>query len=142
MKLKKLLIIVSFSLLINSSNAETIKPQNIIKFFDVCKINSSLGQMCKMDSFNSFEYFKGLDEVINDNVAHYKEGDFWEFFFTIEEQNGNQAIIMFEDIALRGSYKSAGLFKFKLDETKNIWSIHSVKEIYPKKDNEYKVISE
>ena len=83
-----ILILINFTSLVK---AETIIPQNIIKFFDICKINSSLGQMCKMDSFNSYDYFKGLDEVITDNVAHYKEGDFWEFFFTIKEQDENEA---------------------------------------------------
>lgn len=142
MKIKKILLIVAFSLATNSTNAEPIKPEDIIKFFDVCKINSSLGQMCKMDTFNSHDYFKGLNEVITNNVAHYKEGDFWEFFFTIEEQNKNEIIIMFEDIALRGTYKSGGLLKFKFNETKNAWKIHSVKGIFPVKDSEYKIISE
>ena len=133
-----ILILINFTSLVK---AETIIPQNIIKFFDICKINSSLGQMCKMDSFNSYDYFKGLDEVITDNVAHYKEGDFWEFFFTIKEQDENEAIIGFEDLALRSSYKSYKLLKFKYDKSKNTWEIHALKSIFPEEDSNYQLIS-
>jgi hypothetical protein len=140
MKLKKLLVVVSFSLLINSSNAETIKPQSIIKFFNICTIKSSLGQMCKIDSFNSYEYFKGLDEVIKDNKALYKEGDFWEFYFTIEEQTDKQAIITFEDLALRGTYKSIETLIFKKDNDN--WKLYSIKNVYPNNEKEFKIISD
>ena len=139
--LKKILLIITFILNTSPASAEPIKPQNIIKFFDICKINSSLGQMCKMDSFNSYDYFKGLDEVITDNVAHYKEGDFWEFFFTIEEQDENEAIIGFEDLALRSSYKSYKLLKFKYNKSKNAWEIHALKNIFPEEDSNYQLIS-
>ena len=140
MKLNKLLVVVSFSLLINSSNAESIKPQSIIKFFNICTIKSSLGQMCKIDSFNSYEYFKGLDEVISNNIVHYKEGDFWEFYFTIEEQNDKEAIIKFQDLALSGTYKAVDLILFRKKD--NNWTAYSIKNIYPNNEKEFKVISE
>ena len=121
-------------------HANTINPKDIIKFFDVCSVKSSLGQMCKMNSFNSYEYFKGLDEVINDNVAHYKEGDFWEFYFTIEEQTNEQAIITFEDLALRGTYKSIETLIFKKDNDN--WKLYSIKNVYPNNEKEFKIISD
>ena len=34
-------------------NAKPINPEEIIKLFDVCKIKSSLGQMCKMNDFKN-----------------------------------------------------------------------------------------
>ena len=121
-------------------HANTINPKDIIKFFDVCSIKSSLGQMCKMDSFNSYEYFKGLDEVIKDNKAHYKEGDFWEFYFTIEEQNNEQAMITFEDLALSGTYKSIETLVFKKDNDN--WKLYSIKNVYPNNEKEFKIISD
>ena len=119
--------------------ANTINPKDIIKFFDVCSIKSSLGQMCKMDSFNSYEYFQGLDEVINNNVVHYKDGDFWEFYLTIEEQNDKQAIIKFQDLALRGTYKAVDLILFKRKD--NNWTAYSIKNIYPNNEKEFKILS-
>ena len=113
--MKKITFFLISFLFTTCVHANTINPKNIIKFFDVCSIKSSLGQMCKMDSFNSYEYFKALDEVIKDNKAHYKEGDFWEFYFTIEEQTNEQAIIIFEDLALSGTYKSIESLMFKKD---------------------------
>ena len=138
--MKKITIILAMFFFTTLLNAKPINPEEIIKLFDVCKIKSSLGQMCKMNDFKSYDYFKGLSEEVNDNVVHYKDGDFWEFFFTIEKQEKDTLIVGFEDIALRGTYKSYSLLKFVYDKSENKWQLHSIKNLLPEEDSDFQLI--
>jgi hydroxymethylpyrimidine pyrophosphatase-like HAD family hydrolase len=135
--MKKLLLTIFVSLLFTVNGyAKELKLNEIIDYFNFCKILSSFGPSCS-DDFNPRDYLNGLKITIKENEIHYMDKDIWEYYFTIIEKTKDETIVSFEDLAIEGNYKARDLFKFKFDEENSIWKLNSIKNVFPNNETEY-----
>ena len=140
--IKKFLLTIFVSLLFTvNAYAKELKLNEIINYFDFCKILSSFGPSCS-DDFKPRDYLNGLKITIKENEIHYKDEGNWEYYFTIVEETKDQIIVSFEDLAIEGNYKARDLFKFKFDEENSIWKLNSIKNVFPNNETEYTPYSE
>ena len=140
--MKKLLgVIVLF--LLSSGNAYTkeLKLNEIINYFNFCKIPSSFGPSCS-DDFNPRDYLNSLKITIKENKIHYMDEGRWEYYFTIIERTNDETIVSFEDLAIEGNYKARDLLKFKFEEENSIWKLNSIKNVLPNNETEYTLYKE
>jgi len=135
--MKKLLLTIFVSLLLTvNAYAKELKLNEIINYFNFCKIPSSFGPFCS-DDFKPRDYLNGLKITIKKNEIHYKDEGNWEYYFTIIEKTNDETIVSFEDLAIEGNYKARDLFKFKFDEENSIWKLNSIKNVFPNNETEY-----
>jgi|AntAceMinimDraft_6_1070360.scaffolds.fasta_scaffold00879_9 hypothetical protein len=140
--IKKFLLTIFVSLLFTvNAYAKELKLNEIINYFDFCKILSSFGPSCS-DDFKPRDYLNGLKITIKENEIHYKDEGNWEYYFTIVEETKDQIIVSFEDLAIEGNYKARDLFKFKFDEENSTWQLNSIKNVFPNNETEYTPYSE
>jgi len=140
--MKKLLLTIFVSLLFTmNAYAKELKLNEIINYFNFCKIPSSFGPSCS-DDFKPRDYLNGLKITIKENEIHYKDEGNWEYYFTIVEETKDQIIVSFEDLAIEGNYKARDLFKFKFDEENSTWQLNSIKNVFPNNETEYTPYSE
>ena len=135
--IKKFLLTIFVSLLFTvNAYAKELKLNEIINYFDFCKILSSFGPSCS-DDFKPRDYLNGLKITIKENEIHYMDEDIWEYYFTIIEKTKDQIIVSFEDLAIEGNYKARDLFKFEFDEENSIWKLNSIKNVFPNNETKY-----
>ena len=135
--IKKLLAIIILGLLWGGNGyANELKLNEIINYFNFCKIPSSFGPSCS-DDFKPRDYLNGLKITIKENEIHYKDEGNWEYYFTIVEQTKDQIIVSFEDLAIEGNYKARDLFKFKFNKEKSTWKLNSIKNVFPNNETKY-----
>src|SRR6056300_272834 len=118
-----------------------LKLEEIINVLEICSFPSSFGQKCKMDNFNPLNLFKEFSITLDKDKITYTDKNLWNYHFTIKEKNATETIIEFEDQAIKGTYLSTQLIKFKYSSSEGLWKLHSIKETFPDEENNFKIIS-
>ena len=104
-RLAALLVPLTLSL---PAKAES-KPQDLLKLFPICSVQSSLGQTCKYKPEkikSSFSLVNLPDGTVDLSVegSIFVSTDDWYYSLLLKHQDGNGFVITFSDDAKHGSY--------------------------------------